>query len=188
MKSSAIGHLSFEEYLIYDDGTDSRYELVDGVLMLMNPPTGQHSLILKFLERTFDQEIKRLGLPWISLRESGIRIGLRTSRLPDLSVMSIDQFNQIFHKSAVLETPPQLVVEVVSPSSDIIDYRYKKTEYAAARVPEYWIVDTAAPKVSVLTLVEGLYETSEFQEEELITSKTFPQLRLMARNILEAKE
>lgn len=188
MTSAAVGQFSFEDYLLYNDGTDSHYELVDGELVLMNPPTGQHSLILKFLERTIDQEIKRLGLPWVSLRESGIRIGLRTSRLPDLSVMSIEQFNQIFHKSAVLETSPQLVVEVVSPSSDVIDYRYKKTEYAAARVPEYWIVDTAVPSVSVLTLVEGLYETSKFQGEEQIISKIFPQLQLRARNILEPKQ
>lgn len=187
MASTTVRRLSFEEYLLYDDGTDNRYELVNGDLALMNPPTGQHSFILKFLERTVDQEINRLGLPWVSLRESGIRTGVDNSRLPGLSVMTVDQFNEIFDKSAVLETPALLAIEVVSPSSGTTDYRYKKTEYAATRIPEYWIVDTYAQKVSVLTLVEGLYETAEFQGEAPIISPTFSELSLSAKSILQAR-
>jgi Uma2 family endonuclease len=56
---------TFEEYLAYDDRTDNRYELVDGRLELMNPPTFRHLLIAKFAEQIFDAEIKRLGLPWV---------------------------------------------------------------------------------------------------------------------------
>jgi len=37
--------LSFEECLAYNDGTDNRYEFVDGELILMNPPTGRHGSI-----------------------------------------------------------------------------------------------------------------------------------------------
>ena len=40
---------SFEEYLTYEDGTEHRYELVDGKLELMNPPTFIHLLIAKFI-------------------------------------------------------------------------------------------------------------------------------------------
>lgn len=40
---------SFEEYLAYDDGTDNRYELVDGKLESMNPPTFRHLLLAKFI-------------------------------------------------------------------------------------------------------------------------------------------
>lgn len=137
MTSITVRRLSFQEYLLYDDGTDHRYELVNGELILINPPTGQHSFILKLLERAIDQEISRLGLPWVSLRESGIRTGVNDSRLPDLLVMTVDQFNEIFDKSAVLEAPALLAVEVVSSSSGTTDYRYKRTEYAATRIPEY---------------------------------------------------
>ena len=35
--------LSFEEYLAYDDGTDNRYELVDGDLVMVPLPTADHS-------------------------------------------------------------------------------------------------------------------------------------------------
>lgn len=56
---------SFEEYLTYDDGTDNRYELIDGKLELMNPPTFRHLLISKYIEQNFDEQIKNQKLPWM---------------------------------------------------------------------------------------------------------------------------
>ncbi|MUL36974.1 Uma2 family endonuclease [Gloeocapsopsis dulcis] len=41
-------NLSFAEYLAYDDGTDTRYELVYGELVAMSQPTGQHADIAEF--------------------------------------------------------------------------------------------------------------------------------------------
>lgn len=187
MISTTVRHLNFEEYLLYDDGTDNRYELVNGELVLVNPPTGRHALIIKFVERQFDAEIERLGLGWIAMRDIGVRTGVSSSRLPDVNVMTLDQFERVLDRSAVLETPVLLSVEVVSPGSGATDYRYKRTEYAAARTAEYWIVDTFAQKVSVLTLVEGLYEVAEFQGETRIISQAFPELSLSAKSILGAK-
>lgn len=43
-----LSTLTFEKYLTYDDGTDSRYELVDGELVLMPPPVPKHSDIVIF--------------------------------------------------------------------------------------------------------------------------------------------
>lgn len=82
---------SFEEYLTFDDGTDNRYELVDGRLELMNPPTFRHLLIAKFIEQIFDAEIKRLSLPWLCFKEAGIRTGWRKSRLSDLYIVPVEQ-------------------------------------------------------------------------------------------------
>jgi len=46
--------LSFEDYVAYDDGTENRYELVDGELIEMSPPVMEHFLIAKFLEHALD--------------------------------------------------------------------------------------------------------------------------------------
>ena len=43
--------LTFEEYLTYSDGTDTRYELVNGELVTMSIGTGQHGEIIDFLYR-----------------------------------------------------------------------------------------------------------------------------------------
>ncbi len=60
MVSTSVTKLTFEEYLTYDDGSGFHYELVDGRLELINPPTIEHFLITKFLEQMLDAEIQRL--------------------------------------------------------------------------------------------------------------------------------
>jgi Uma2 family endonuclease len=45
-------------------------------------------------------------------------------------------------------------------------------------IPEYWIIDPIALKISVLTLISGFYELAEFNKEDRIISVTFPDLQL----------
>lgn len=187
MKSEIAEKLfTFEEYLAYDDRTDNRYELVDGRLELMNPPTFRHLLIAKFAAQIFDAEIKRLGLPSVCFREAGIRTGWRKSRLSDLYIVPVDQMRDFLDRSAVAEIPPLLAVEVVSPESVSRDYRFKRSEYAALEIPEYWIVDPMKSKVTVLLWVEGLYEETVFTGNQNIVSLTFPELALTVEQVLAA--
>lgn len=72
----ATKKLTFEEYLKYDDGTDTRYELVDGELIPMIG-TGKHGVISKFLERTFDDESVQMGRNWTAQKFS---VGIRSPR------------------------------------------------------------------------------------------------------------
>jgi Uma2 family endonuclease len=182
----AIQQFSFEEYLAYDDGTDTRYELVNGQLEPMNPPTFRHLFISQFIEQQLLAEIRRLGLPWHCLREAGVRTGWRKSRLTDVYVLTADQIAGMLDQSAVCQTSPLLVVEVVSPDSIKQDYRYKRSEYAALEIPEYWIVDPLESKVSVLLWNDGLYEELVFTGTQVIVSKIFPELKLTASQILAA--
>ncbi|MBE9229104.1 Uma2 family endonuclease [Phormidium sp. LEGE 05292] len=187
MKSEVAEKLfTFEEYLAYDDGTDNRYELVEGRLELMNLPTFRHLLIAKFAEQIFDAEIKRLGLPWVCFREAGIRTGWRKSRLSDLYIVPVEQVREFLDRSAVTEIPPLLAFEVVSPESVSRDYRFKRSEYAALEIPEYWIVDPMKSKVTVLLWEEGLYEETVFIGNQNIVSRTFAELALTVEQILAA--
>ena len=177
---------TFEEYLNYDDGTDNRYELVDGRLELVNPPTIQHFLLAKFIERLLDAEINRLGLDWLCFKEAGVRTGKNKSRLTDICVVTSAQAKELINESAVFETAPLLVVEVVSPESISRDYRRKRSEYAALEVSEYWIVDPLKNQVCVLLLEEGLYEESVFTGRQPIVSRTFPELSITVEQVLAA--
>ena len=160
-------------------------KLVDGKLVLMNPPTVLHFLIAKFLEQALDREIQRLQRPWLTFREAGVQISDRKSRLTDVCVVTQEQAQELLHSSAVFRSPPLLIVEVVSPESVSRDYRYKRSEYAARGIQEYWIIDPIQAKVTVLTLVDGLYEESCFAGEEAIASPLFPSLNLKASEILQ---
>ncbi|HAX75476.1 MAG TPA: Uma2 family endonuclease [Cyanobacteria bacterium UBA11372] len=179
---------TFEEYLNYHDGTDLKYELFNGELIPMPPASGLHTLIMVFLFKQFDAEIQRLGLNWIVIPSNvGVRTGERKSRIPDLVILSEIQREAIrTMSSAVLEAPPILAVEIVSPGNSQDDYRYKRSEYAVREIPEYWIVDPIGSKVSVLLLVEGFYEVTEFTGNQALVSQTFPELTLTVEQVLAA--
>lgn len=123
MNPTTQPRLIFEQYLTYDDGTDNRYELVHGQLKLMNPPTLLHIKIAKFLERQFDREIEQNSYPWEAFREVGQQTEENSVRLPDVLVVPLKLAEELMNKSAVLQVPSLLVVEIVSPSSSTDDYK-----------------------------------------------------------------
>ncbi len=177
---------SFEDYLQYDDGSANRYELVNGKLEVMNPPRLEHFLIARFLEKALEAEISRKSLEWICFKDAGIRTGQQKSRLADICVVTLEQAQELSQKSLVFETPPLLVVEVVSPESVNRDYRYKRSEYAAAEIVEYWIVDPILNQLSILRLEEGFYEETVLTASQPIVSQVFPELTLTVDQVLAA--
>ncbi|NJL90632.1 MAG: Uma2 family endonuclease [Coleofasciculaceae cyanobacterium SM2_1_6] len=178
---------SFEEYLVYNDRTDNKYELVNGELKLMPAASGFHALILHFIFTILEQEISKLKQQWKVMPGTvGVRTAKRKSRIPDLVILSAEQCQEIRKMStAVLENPPLLAIEIVSPSNADDDYRYKRSEYAVREIPEYWIVDPEAEKISILLLVSGFYEVTEFIGEQEIKSLLFPELKLTAKQVFE---
>lgn len=179
---------SFEEYLQCDQDPDNHYELIDGKLELMNPPTFRHILICDFIRDALKAEINRLELPWLSMREGGVRTGWRKSRIADIYVVEKQQVMDSLDESGVLSTPPLLIVEVVSPESIKRDYRYKRSEYAAIGINEYWIVDPIEQQVTVLVLDEGLYEETVFASEQELVSPALAEISLTPKQIFTAEE
>jgi Uma2 family endonuclease len=179
---------TFEEYLEYHDNTDLKYELVNGELIPMPPASGLHALILVFIYNVLQAEIQRLKLDWTVMPGNiGVRTSFNKSRIPDLVIITESQRQELREMtSAVLQSPPLLAVEIVSPGNAIDDYRYKQAEYAVREIPEYWIVDPIDSKVSILQLVDGLYDVTEFTGNMAIKSATFPQLALTVAQILTA--
>ncbi|WP_017295922.1 Uma2 family endonuclease [Geminocystis herdmanii] len=174
--------VSFEDYLKYDN-EDNKYELFEGELNLMTPPTGFHALIINRLTKLIEEEINRLNLDWYGLQGIGIRTGIRRSRLPDLTIINQPQLKEILKISAVLETPPLLVIEIVSPESEIRDYRYKRSEYSAMGIPEYWIVDPNRETMTILQLQEGMYEQISVLDTGQISSRVFPEIQIKPENL-----
>ncbi len=187
--------VAFADYLTYCDGSDTRYELVDGELIPMAVGTGRHGETINRIYRVFDTEIDRIANPWI-VRQGQIAvrcprgIGLDTARIPDVVVMLRDEWLSLQEKEAVIGfdlSPPLLVVEVVSASTKSTDYRAKRTEYAARDIPEYWIVDPLEAKISVCVISDGWYDLLEFQDDTPIISPTFPELQITPQQIFSTR-
>ena len=174
--------MSLEDFLNYDDGTDARYELEDGKLLFKPSDSNINQRIASFLF----VYLMQLGLPFYRVRIGGTEVvtsGTRaTVRLPDFMVLT-EQLAQAMEgasRSIVIPDmpPPQLVVEVVSPGSknQERDYRYKRAQYEARGIAEYWIVDPIQQRVTVLTLVAGLYEEAVFTGDAAIASPLLSEL------------
>lgn len=186
--------LTFAEYLTYDDGTDTRYELVNGELVAMSLGTGRHGRIIKFIDDALNAEIQRSQLDWTSQR---LTVGVQsprgyrwdTCRIPDITVLTLEQWADMDDREAVIlahQAPPKLVVEVVSTSTQTDDYRAKWVEYAALDILEYWIIDPIQNSVTICVLEQGRYQDTVYQGSELIISPTFPNMTLTAEQILKA--
>lgn len=180
--------LTLEEYLAYDHGTDTKYELVDGELVEMPPESDKNNLISLYLLSEF---LKFVPIQLIRHKDTEIVVtGNRTRvRLPDLMILTEELFVALGGGRATItqDLPsPALVVEVVSPGkvNEDRDYRYKRSEYAARGIPEYWIIDPGKEQVTLLTLIDGLYEETVFQGRSRIASATFPNLKLTAAQVL----
>lgn len=198
-------NLSFEEYLTYEDGTDTRYQLINGELVVMAQPTGQHATIAEFLNDEFRAHIKQLNLPLVS-KQGAIALempqvkGKDSARIPDVCVVTAEQWQRMRTKTAAIalnEPPPVLVVEIVS-TNWRDDYLKKLADYESLSIAEYWIVDYLAlgaaryigtpkqPTVSVYQLVEDEYQVSQFHRSERIISPTFPELSLTAEQVFSS--
>ncbi|EKQ68320.1 hypothetical protein OsccyDRAFT_2847 [Leptolyngbyaceae cyanobacterium JSC-12] len=145
--------LTFAEYLAYDDGTDTRYELVDGELVEMPPESDEN---LGIARKLLLELIQHLPAEWVVWGTEIEVTGQRARcRLPDLLVHTEASKAALAGSRRATITcdmpPPALVIEVVSPGQKTWDrdYRYKRTEYAAREIAEYWIVDPETKQVTV---------------------------------------
>lgn len=183
--------LTFDEYLNYDDGTDNPHEFVGGELIEMPPESPINSRISFFLALQFARFLPEERL---CHKDTEIAVaGTQTqTRLPDLMILSEDLaviLGDTNRGTITLDMPPpELIIEVVSPgrSNEERDYRYKRSEYAARGVFEYWVIDPEASKITVFTLDAGFYEGAEYTGEMLIKSR-FEALQLTAAQIFNRK-
>jgi Uma2 family endonuclease len=192
--NSTTQRMTLEEYLAYDDGTDTRYEWVDGVLTVMPTESPENLLIATFL-------LIHLAQMGINPYYLGMKhqIAVQSTKVlvrePDLTVHSEASAIALFNEPQSLlrfDAPaPRLVVEVVSPGEPGTanynrDYLEKPQEYAARGIPEFWRVDPARAIVQVLTLADRIYQVRDFTGTAAISSPSFPTLNLTAAQLLKA--
>lgn len=181
--------MTIDDYLAYDDSSDARYELENGVLVEMTVESNVNALIARFLlfEMAKHFPIQRIASKHTEIEVTGIRA---TCRIPDLLLHSEASYAALMTSTqAVLlrdMPPPSLIVEVVSPGKDNRDrdYRYKWSEYAARGVAEYWIVDPEDQRLTLCLWVDGQYENTVYEGARPIQSTIVPTFDITLSQIL----
>jgi Uma2 family endonuclease len=159
--------LTYDDYAaLPEDG--NRYELVGGVLELMSPSASvRHQMISAEIQYTLKQscesEYITLDAPLdVILSETEVR-------QPDLIMIHRSRLNIITKRG--IEGAPDLVVEILSPSSIKRDKVSKLKSYAQYEIPEYWIVDPSNGVLEQYILQVNGYDLTEvYAEDELVRS------------------
>ena len=156
-----------EKHFVYADyrtWNDARYELTEGVSYIMSPsPTWRHQGILFELAGQFRNFLKGASCKAFTA-PFDVRLnadaGDDTVLQPDIVV--------ICDRSKLSDTgcvgAPDMVIEIISPSTAARDKVLKFNLYLCAGVREYWIVDPETKTVDVHVLKDGEYITRAYAE------------------------
>jgi len=141
-----------------DDG--HRYEIIDGTLLVNGSPSYDHqgvvSTLLVTLRLAAPPEFRVLTAPF------DVVLADDTVVEPDLVVARREAFGA--HN---IPGPPDLVIEVLSPSTQRIDLNMKKERFERAGIPAYWVVTPTDPRVRVFELRDGAYvEVADVEGDE----------------------
>jgi Uma2 family endonuclease len=163
-------YMTSQDYLSWPDSP--RYELIDGQPYMLASPSPEHQAILGQLHVQFHALLK--GKP-CQVFISPLDVFLNENRFDD-TVVQPDLFvvcdkNKITKKGC--EGSPDLIIEIVSPSSGHMDRLIKHKRYKNAAAREYWIVDPETRIVEVHVLNDGNYIVSPYSSEEKVAVDTF---------------
>jgi Uma2 family endonuclease len=153
--ATATYPLTFEDLLhTPDDG--NHYEIIDGELIVSPAPSRIHQ---KFLGRLFNivaTHVERNKLGEVYFAPVDVQLFPHDVVQPDLIFIRADRLH--IYRDNPVQGPPDLVVEVISPTSRVRDTVRKARIYAAARVPEYWMPDPVERRFGMQVLRDGHYE------------------------------
>lgn len=133
----------------FPEGSTTRYELIDGALLVSAEPSLQHqrvnALLLRVLQDAAPADVE-VFLP-VDLRLSPVR-----QIVPDVTVVRRQDL-----AAKRIDDVPLLVVEVQSPSTRAVDRTLKREVLQEAGVPSYWLLEPFELVLTVLELQDAVY-------------------------------
>ena len=175
--TSSTGLTAADFFAMESDG--KAYELIDGELREMTTPNIGHQRITFRLSRTIEPEATRVGGE-VFCPGVGVVVEEAIVQVPDIVVVTrpIEQTNLEYG----LITPPDLVIEILSPSTARNDRTDKKDRYEAFGVRELWLVSPEARTIEIFALdADGRYALhARVGLDEPVSSTVLPGLSFPA--------
>lgn len=136
------------------------FELIDGEIVPRNYPTATHQRILFELTLLIGSHVKTNQLGRVLFAPFGVVLDDFDDVQPDLMFVTSAK-QEIIREDGIFGVP-DLVVEIISPSSIRTDRGKKFKLYERINVPEYWIVDINNRSIEVYQRQESAYELTSF--------------------------
>lgn len=175
--------LTYADLLALPDAGSTRYELLDGELLVTPAPRTRHQEAVVAITAALYAHVRPLG-GRVLTAPYDVWFSDRTVLEPDvLAVLPehLDRFDE--HR---FTGPPDLVVEVSSPSTHRTDVVRKRRVYEREGVPEFWFVDLAGDQIQVYRLgADGTYGApTVVLDDGALTAAAFPGFSLPAGEAL----
>ncbi len=151
------------------------YEIVQGVLVMSPAPEVPHQKVVGAIYRYLCEKIEDQGLGEVLQAPLDVILSEQEVYQPDVLVVLNEHANRVQRKGAV--GAPDLVVEVISPSSALYDRVNKHMAYEQAGIPEYWLVQEQMRTIELFVLENRKYRSlGIFQGEQVLPSRIVPQM------------
>jgi Uma2 family endonuclease len=150
------GKWSVDDYLQFTDGVNQLVEYSAGKVEVLEMPTTAHQRILIFLFKLMSRFVDDRELGEVMIAALRVQVAADVFREPDIVFVGRENRSHVQDR---FWTGADLVVEIVSDDakSRERDYVTKRADYAAAGIPEYWIVDPIENCITVLSLAGTAY-------------------------------
>ena len=184
MSTAAGGRYTYGDLASFpDDG--NRYELIDGELFVTPAPGTRHQAVVQALAVLLGTYVAAHG-GRVYPAPVDVRFDDDTVLEPDLVVVTAEHVGRV--RDAWIEAPPDLVVEVSSPSTASHDLIRKRRIYDRAGVAEYWYVDLDGGQVFVHRLEAAGYRDPDASGPgEVALSQVLEGLEIPVDTLLAAR-
>ena len=168
--------LTYEDYCAAP--ADSRYELLDGELTMVPAPNLKHESVRSRLGRELINFIVEHKLGELFYAPCDVLLSNNDIVQPDLLFVSRER-EHLLSGGRNVQGAPDLVVEILSPSTAERDRGEKRELYSKHGVTEYWLVDPMAETVEIHRLQgDILIPSRTFRRNETLRSELFPGLEI----------
>jgi len=157
-----------------DDG--NRYELLNGVITMAAAPTWKHQLVSRAIFRLIDQWVVEHVLGDTLFAPVDVILDDENVLQPD--IVFVDEAHLSGVQGGRMHGAPQLLVEVISPTSRGRDSVEKAMQYARAGAAEYWLADPRLETISVFSLIDLVYVERSPDDGDVSASVVLPGLRI----------
>lgn len=177
------GEWTYDDYIkLPDDG--KRYEILNGVLLLMPSPKDSHQNAAFEIASHLRTYVRLAGLGKVRMAPLDVKLNDKNTFQPDVFVVLNEHLERLTEDGVM--GAPDLTVEVLSPSTALEDRVDKHREYALAGVPEYWIVSTERRTVEVFTSEGRKYRSlGIFSGKDTLPSKIIPNFPVRVEQFFE---
>jgi len=172
---------TYKDYKSLPESETNRYELIEGELIMVPSPNIYHQRISRKLEFLLEDFVRKNKLGEVFYAPLDVHLGENVIQ-PDILFIFREHSYAITREE--IKGAPDLVIEILSPSTTERDKTCKRTLYARYGAREYWIVDPAEETIEVLTFKKEGYETfSVYKKIDTLTSPLLPELRIKLTEI-----